>query len=192
MKNDSIDTVLEVRLRHEPGTLARLATAIAGEGGLLCEIETLRIGDEYTVRESTVETHSLAELERVIAAVARVEGVTVVSTHDRVMASHRGGKIRIASRSGPNNIRDLRTIYTPGLAQVVRAIQDDPAVAWSSTWRGHNVAVVTDGTRVLGLGDVGPLAALLPSPLARELHDAIAAGVVNHARSTGMAGTAAP
>jgi malate dehydrogenase (oxaloacetate-decarboxylating) len=160
MKSSSTDTVLEVRLRHEPGTLARLATAIAGQGGLLCEIETLRVGDEQTLREITVETRSAADVARMIEAVQQVDGVTVVSTRDRVMDSHQGGKIRITSRLPLNNVRDLRTIYTPGVAQVVRAIQEDPSVAWSTTWRGSTVAIVTDGTRVLGLGNVGPLAAL--------------------------------
>lgn len=160
MKSSNIDTVLEVRLRHEPGTLARLATAIAGEGGLLCEIETLRVGDEHTLREITVETRSADDVVRVIAAVEKVDGVTVVSTRDRVMDSHQGGKIRITSRLSLDSVRDLRTIYTPGVAQVVRAIQKDPSVAWSATWRGSSIAIVTDGTRVLGLGNVGPLAAL--------------------------------
>ncbi len=160
MKSSSIDTVLEVRLRHEPGTLARVAAAIAQHGGLLCEIETLRIGDEHTLRAITVETNTAQDVPAMIAAVQNVEGVTVMSTRDRVMDSHRGGKIRITSRLPLDNIRDLRTIYTPGVAQVVRAIQDDRNVAWSSTWRGANVAIVTDGSRVLGLGNVGPLAAL--------------------------------
>jgi len=160
MKSNSIDTVLELRLRHEPGTLARLAAAIAEQGGLLCEIETLRIGDEQTLREITVETRSTADVARVIAAVEKVDGVTVMSTRDRVMDMHQGGKIRISSRLALKNVRDLRTIYTPGVAQVVRAIQADPAVAWTTTWRGGTVAIVTDGSRVLGLGNVGPLAAL--------------------------------
>jgi len=160
VKSSSIDTVLVVRLRHEPGTLARLASAIANEGGLLCEIETLRVGDDQTLREITVETRNAADIGRVISAVQSVDGVVVVSTRDRVMDQHRGGKIRVTSRLPLNNVRDLRTIYTPGVAQVVRAIQDDPAVAWTATWRGGNVLIATDGSRVLGLGDVGPLAAL--------------------------------
>ena len=110
MKSNSIDTVLKVRLRHEPGTLARLAAAIAEQGGLLCEIETLRIGDEQTLREITVETHNPSDIERVIAAVGQVDGVTVMSTRDRVMDVHLGGKIRITSRHALNNVRDLRTI----------------------------------------------------------------------------------
>jgi len=152
--------VLQVRLRHEPGTLARVAAAIADHGGLLCEIETLRIGDEYTLREITVETDTEQQIDRVIAAVRSVSGAEVLSKRDRVLEVHRGGKIQIASRSALTSIRDLRMVYTPGVAQVVRAIQADPEVAWDTTWRGHAVGIFTDGSRVLGLGDVGPLASL--------------------------------
>ena len=160
MKNNSVDTVLEVRLRHEPGTLARVAAAIAGQGGLLCEIETMRIADEFTLREITVETDASAQVQQVVRAVENVDGATVISTRDRVMHCHQGGKIRISSRHGLNSVRDLQTIYTPGVAQIVRAIQSDPCVAWETTWRGRAVAIVTDGSRVLGLGNVGPLASL--------------------------------
>ena len=160
MKRSSIDTVLQVRMRHEPGTLARVATAIAEQAGLLCEIETLRIGDEHTLREITVETDTIADVERVVAADKKVEGAEVLTTRDRVMDAHRGGKIRVASRLPLDSVRDLRTIYTPGVAQVVRAIQADPAVAWTTTWRSRAVGIFTNGTRVLSLGDVGPLASL--------------------------------
>lgn len=160
MKPTSIDTVLDVRLRHEPGNLARLAAAIAEHQGLLCEIETLRVGDEHTRREITVETSTAAQVDQIVAAIRALPGVELVSTRDRVMETHRGGKIRIASRVPLETIRDLRTVYTPGVAQVVRAIQADPWRAATTTWRGHSVGIFTDGTRVLGLGDVGPLASL--------------------------------
>lgn len=160
MKSTSIDTVLGVRLRHEPGTLARVAAAIAEHRGLLCEIVTIRIGDEHTQREITVETDTTEQVEAIIAAIKRLPGVEVLSIRDRVMEAHRGGKIAVGSRLALDTVRDLRTIYTPGVAQVVRAIQTDPWTAAKTTWRGRSVAIVTDGSRVLGLGDVGPLAAL--------------------------------
>jgi malate dehydrogenase (oxaloacetate-decarboxylating) len=160
MKNTSIDIVLEVRLRHEPGMLARVAAAIAEQRGLLCEITTVRIGDEHTQREITVEADTSEQVARIIAAIKGVAGAEVLSTRDRVMEAHRGGKIRIASTVELASVRDLRTIYTPGVAQVVRAIQADPASAWDTTWRGRSVGIFTDGSRVLGLGDVGPLASL--------------------------------
>ena len=160
MKSSSIDTVLEVRLRHEPGTLARVAAAIAEHRGLLCEIVTLRVGDEHTQRQITVETDTVEQVGRIIAAIKALPGAEVLATRDRVMEAHRGGKIYVSNRMALETVRDLRTVYTPGVAQVVRAIQADPWVAADTTWRGRAVAIVTDGSRVLGLGDVGPLAAL--------------------------------
>ncbi|HEY2896965.1 MAG TPA: malic enzyme-like NAD(P)-binding protein [Gemmatimonadaceae bacterium] len=160
MKSTSIDTVLEVRLRHEPGTLARVAAAIAEHQGLLCEIVTIRVGDEHTQREITVETDTAEQVTRIIAALQTLPGAEVLSVRDRVMEAHRGGKIAVASRLELRTVRDLRTLYTPGVAQVVRAIQADPWIAADTTWRGRAVAILTDGSRVLGLGDVGPLAAL--------------------------------
>lgn len=160
MKTTSIDTVLDVRLRHEPGTLARVVAAIAEHRGLLCEIVTVRVGDEYTQREITVETDTVEQVERIVAALGGLPGAEVLSRRDRVMEAHRGGKIRIASRHRLETVRDLRTIYTPGVAQVVRAIQADPQAAWNNTWRGSAVGIFTDGSRVLGLGNVGPLASL--------------------------------
>jgi malate dehydrogenase (oxaloacetate-decarboxylating) len=160
MRNNSIDTVLEVRLRHEPGTLALVAAAIAEKKGLLCEIETVRILDEYTYREITIETDTAEQITAITASIESVAGAHVISTRDRVMEAHQGGKLRIASRLPLKTTRDLRTIYTPGVAQVVRAIQADPSLAWTKTWRGRSVGIFTDGSRVLGLGDVGPLASL--------------------------------
>jgi len=160
MKASSIDTVLEVRLRHEPGTLARVAAAIAEQHGLLCEIVTVRVGDEHTQREITVETDTTVQVDRIIEAIKQLPGAEVLSTRDRVMEAHRGGKIQVTSRLPLESVRDLRTIYTPGVAQVVRAIQADPASAWLTTWRGSSVGIFSDGSRVLGLGDVGPLASL--------------------------------
>jgi malate dehydrogenase (oxaloacetate-decarboxylating) len=160
MSKSSIDTVLELRLRHRPGQLARLAAAIADERALLGEIVTLRIGEEDTVREVTVETVDDAQTARVLAAVRRVEGVELLGVTDRVFAAHRGGKIATTSRVPVEGVRDLRTIYTPGVARVVRAIADAPEQAWELTGLGRSVGVFTNGTRVLGLGDVGPVASL--------------------------------
>jgi malate dehydrogenase (oxaloacetate-decarboxylating) len=160
MKKNSIDTVLQLRLEHRPGKLAEVAQAIASERGLLCEIATLRIGDEHTLREVTVETDTEEQAALVVAAVQRVPGVDVMSTRDRVLDAHRGGKLTIASRVPLETVRDLRTAYTPGVARVVTAIQEDPAKAWDLTWRGQVIGIFSNGSRVLGLGDVGPLASL--------------------------------
>jgi malate dehydrogenase (oxaloacetate-decarboxylating) len=160
MRKNSIDTVLRLRLKHRAGQLARVATAIAQEQGLLGDIVTLRIGEEDTVRDVTVETQSEEQSARVIEAVRAVDGVEVVGVTDRVFEAHRGGKIHSTSRVTIEQVRDLRTIYTPGVARVVRAIERDPALAFELTSVGRSVGIFTNGTRVLGLGNVGPLASL--------------------------------
>src|SRR5262245_53210067 len=125
MKN-SIDTVLRLRLRHRPGQLARLATAVAEANALLGDITTLRIGEEDSVRDVTIETADEAHTERVIAAVRAVDGAELLDVTDRVFELHRGGKLRSASRVRLDHLRDYRAIYTPGVARVTRAIERDP------------------------------------------------------------------
>lgn len=160
MNKNTIDTVFRLRLKHRPGQLARVAAAIAVEEGLLGDIVTLRIGEEDTVRDVTVETKNDAQTERVIAAVRSLDGVELLGVTDRVFAAHRGGKIHSGSRVPLEGIRDLRTIYTPGVARVVRRLEREPEQAFELTSLGNSVGVFTNGTRVLGLGDVGPLASL--------------------------------
>lgn len=160
MRKNSIDTVLEVKLRHRPGQLARLATAVASEGALLGDITTLRIGEEETVREVVVETSSEAQTERVIAAVRAVEGVELLQIADRVFAAHRGGKLHSTSRVPIRQLSDLRTIYTPGVARVCRAVEREPELAREYTTIGNSVGIFTNGSRVLGLGNIGPLASM--------------------------------
>jgi malate dehydrogenase (oxaloacetate-decarboxylating) len=160
VRKTSVDTVLRVRLKHKVGQLARLAAAIADEQGLLGDIVTLRIGEEDTIRELTVETESDEHTVRVVAAVRRCEGVEVIGVTDRIFEAHRGGKIHSTSRTPVKQVRDLRTIYTPGVARVVRAIEREPRLAFELTALGNSVGIFTNGTRVLGLGDVGTLASL--------------------------------
>jgi malate dehydrogenase (oxaloacetate-decarboxylating) len=160
MRKTSIDTVLEVRLKHRPGQLAALATAIADQGALLSDITTLRMGEEDTVREVTVETEDDAQTERVLAAVRALDGIDLLGTVDRVFALHKGGKVHSTSRVELRHLRDLRYIYTPGVARVSTAIHRDPALAWDYTSIANSVGIFTNGTRVLGLGDIGPLAAM--------------------------------
>jgi malate dehydrogenase (oxaloacetate-decarboxylating) len=160
MRKYSIDTVLRVRLKHRPGQLAHLATVLAAEQALLGEITTLRIGETDTVREITVETESEAHTERVIDAVRAMPEVELQAVIDRVFELHRGGKLHSASRVELKAISDLRSVYTPGVARVARAVERDPELAWDLTSIGNSVGIFTNGTRVLGLGNIGPLASL--------------------------------
>jgi malate dehydrogenase (oxaloacetate-decarboxylating) len=156
----SIDTVLCVRLKHRPGHLARLAAAIADEGALLGEITTTRVGEEDTVREITIETLTDAQTGRVVERVRALDGVELQGIRDRALECHRGGKIHSTSLVELDQIRDLRTIYTPGVTRVVEAIRRDPGRVRELTAMGNSVGVFTNGSRVLGLGDTGVLASL--------------------------------
>lgn len=160
MKKLSIDTVLHVRLKHRPGQLAHFAEVVGEQGALLGDITTQRLGEEYSVREVTLETADEAHTQRVLDAISKVDGVEVLSASDRVFECHRGGKLHSTSRVKLKHLRDLRNIYTPGVARVARAIQREPELARELTTIGNSVGIFTNGTRVLGLGNVGPLASL--------------------------------
>ena len=160
MRKYSHDLVVRVRLRHRPGQLARLANAVAETGALVGDISTVLIGENDTVRDITVEALDEAHTVRVLDAIHALSGVELVSTADKVFDAHRGGKLRTVSRLSLENVAELRYIYTPGVARVATAIQRDPNLAWEFTGVGTTVGIFTNGTRVLGLGDIGPLASL--------------------------------
>ncbi len=160
MRKYSHDTILRVRLRHRPGQLARLAAAIADAGALVGEITTVQIGENDTTRDVTVETNDEGHTARVIEAIQALPGVDLLGTRDRVFEAHRGGKLRTISRLTLEHVSELRYIYTPGVARVALAIQKDPNLAWDFTGLGTSVGIFTNGTRVLGLGNIGALASL--------------------------------
>lgn len=155
-----IDTVLTVKTKHRPGQLARLATVIAQEGALVGEITTVHLAEGYSTREITVETENDAHTERLLAALRNTDGVEVIATRDRVFELHRGGKIHSTSRVALRQLGDLRYIYTPGVARVANAIFEAPERAWEYTSLGRSVGIYTNCSRVLSLGNIGPLAGM--------------------------------
>ena len=160
MSTYRIDTVLRVRTRHRPGQLARLATVVAQEGALIGEITTVHMADGLSTRDITIETESEAHTERLVAALSRTDGCEVISVKDRVFDCHRGGKIHSTSRVELQTLGDLRYIYTPGVARVALAIASEPRHAFEYTSLGRSVGIFTNGSRVLGLGNIGPVASL--------------------------------
>ena len=160
MRKYSVDTTIRVRMIHRAGQLAKLATAIGEVGGLLGEVSIVGYGEQDTVRDIIVETADDAHTERVLAAIRALPNYEIISVTDTVFEKHKGGKIQQTSRVELKDITALRTIYTPGVARVSRAIQKDPALAWEYTGIGNSVGIFTNGTRVLGLGNIGPLASM--------------------------------
>ncbi|HKT44905.1 MAG TPA: malic enzyme-like NAD(P)-binding protein [Gaiellaceae bacterium] len=156
----SYSATIRARIANHPGAFARLATAIGEAGGLLGAIDLVRVERATKVRDVTVLADDDVHLDAIVAAVHAVEGVEVVHVSDRTFLAHLGGKIEITPRLPLKTRDDLSMAYTPGVARVSRAIADDPEKVWTLTIRRNTVAIVSDGSAVLGLGDIGPAAAL--------------------------------
>jgi malate dehydrogenase (oxaloacetate-decarboxylating) len=156
----SYSFTMRIELRQLPGAFAQVAAAIGAGGAILGAIDLVRVDRGGVVRDVTVACTDAAHAERVVAAVRALEGVKVSSVSDRTFLMHKGGKIEVTPKVPIKTRDDLSMAYTPGVARVSAAIHDDPDAAWTLTVKGNMVAVVSDGTAVLGLGDIGPAAAM--------------------------------
>lgn len=158
--SDKIVKTLRVMITDQPGYLGRLTTAIGSEGGNIGDIRLISSGLTHNIREITVYVDNDQHLELILKAIAAVEGVIVEEVIDRVQQVHKGGKIAVKSRVEIKTIGDVRKIYTPGVASICRQIQHRPRLADTYTAIGNTVAIVTNGTAILGLGDIGPVAGM--------------------------------
>src|SRR6478672_2069502 len=156
----SFSATLRARLDDRPGAFADLAQAIGYAGGLLGAIDLVRVEGDTKVRDVTVLAADADHIDRIVAAARDVPGVVVDHVSDRTFLMHLGGKIEVVGKSPLMTRDDLSMAYTPGVARVSMAIAQDPQLVWNLTIKKNSVAVVTDGTAVLGLGDIGPEAAL--------------------------------
>ena len=156
----SFSATLRLRLEDAPGTFARVAEALGEAGGSLGAIDIVRVERHHKVRDVTVSAADEAHLHRIADAAHSIDGVEVLRVSDRTFLMHLGGKIEIASRVPLKTRDDLSMAYTPGVARISQAIADDRDAAWNLTSKQNTVAVVSDGTAVLGLGDIGPEAAM--------------------------------
>src|SRR3954466_8592744 len=156
----SYSFTMRIELPQRAGSFARVAAAIGEQGAMLGAIDLVRVERGSVVRDVTVACVDAGHAERVVAAVRAIEGVTVASVSDRTFLMHKGGKIEVVPKVPIKTRDDLSMAYTPGVARVSQAIAADPDAAWALTIKGSTVAVVSDGTAVLGLGDVGPKAAM--------------------------------
>jgi malate dehydrogenase (oxaloacetate-decarboxylating) len=151
---------LRARLDDRPGSFADLARAIADAGGLLDAIDLVRVDAATKIRDISVFATDADHADRIVAACDGVAGVEVERVSDRTFLLHLGGKIHMSSNAPVKTRDDLSMAYTPGVARVCQAIAADPDSAWNLTIKRNTVAVVTDGSAVLGLGDIGPEAAM--------------------------------
>ncbi len=156
----SFSATLRVHLDDRPGAFADLARAIADAGGNLGAIDLVRVEEGKKVRDITVDAASADHIDAIVAAVHTLAGVEVEHVSDRTFLLHLGGKIEMASKAPLKTRDDLSMAYTPGVARVCLAIAEDVSKVWNLTIKQNTVAVVSDGTAVLGLGDIGPEAAM--------------------------------
>ena len=151
---------LRIEFDRRPGMLGAVATAIGDRGGSIGDIEMLELGDMKAVREMTVLAVDREHGQAIVASIEGIEGVELIEATDRTFELHRGGKLFTGLKTGIRTRDDLSMAYTPGVARVCEAIEEDRDKAHELTIKRNTVAVVSDGTAVLGLGDIGPEAAM--------------------------------
>jgi malate dehydrogenase (oxaloacetate-decarboxylating) len=157
---DKIVKTIRVLILDQPGYLGRVATAVGNAGGNIMDTHLVSYGFEYNTRDLTICLDDEPQLQAVLAEIGRVEGVIISEVIDPVLELHRGGKIQVKSRFPVDGIATVRKLYTPGVARVCQLIEQNPDLRYQYTSIGNTVAIVTNGTAILGLGDIGPVAGM--------------------------------
>ncbi|MBO0589582.1 malic enzyme-like NAD(P)-binding protein [Sporosarcina sp. E16_8] len=144
-----------------PGNFAKVALAIGQLDGDIGDIQTIKVGTLSTIRDISIQCSSEAQLLQIVEAVNQIgDGISVQAITDDVLQAHEGGKIHMKGRMEIRSLGDLRRVYTPGVANVCELIKNDPEQAKYFTGISNTVAIVTDGTAILGLGNIGPVAGM--------------------------------
>jgi malate dehydrogenase (oxaloacetate-decarboxylating) len=155
-----IRLILRLEIQNTGAIFSYLATAIGAAGGDILAVDLIQARKDVVIRDVTIGVEHREHGNRVIQAISALPGIKIINVSDRVFLAHLGGKIEIKSRVPVKTRDDLSMVYTPGVADVCTAIQEDPSKAFTLTIKRNCVAVVSDGTAVLGLGDIGPAAAM--------------------------------
>jgi malate dehydrogenase (oxaloacetate-decarboxylating) len=158
--NASNSIIVRLKIDNKIGMLASVTQAISEEHGIVGAIDLVQPKDGVLVRDISIYTHDQEHSDKIIAAIKNIQGVKFINFSDRTFLVHLGGKIGIRNRIPVKTRDDLSMAYTPGVARVCMDIYDDPEDAYKLTIKGNTIAVVTDGTAVLGLGNIGPKAAM--------------------------------
>jgi malate dehydrogenase (oxaloacetate-decarboxylating) len=163
MKHEtSSHTIKRVRLKlgDDPLLLARFTMLVAEHGARFGEITTVHIGKDHKVRDADIIAPDEGIFDAICDAIRQMDGVDLLEVKDVVRETHLNGKIEIAARVPVKSIDDLQLVYTPGVASVCRQIEANPGLAYELTGIQNSVAIVTNGTAILGLGDIGPVAGM--------------------------------
>lgn len=148
------------KILDRPGMFGKVSSAIGAAGGNLGDIKLVGVDGESKIREITVFLKDKAHLDSLLQSVKVIDGVEVLAVRDEVLETHRRGSIEVVSKARLQTLTDMRMVYTPGVASVCQRIQAEPQAAWEYTGICDRVAIVTNGTAVLGLGDIGPVPSL--------------------------------
>ena len=151
---------IRVKLEDSSGILGRVTSAIGEAGGIVAAVDLVEVHGPHSLRDIVVDASGRAHWELILAAIGAIDGAEVIDTTDRTFLLHVGGKIEQHNKHPLKTRDDLSMAYTPGVARVCHAIHDDPDKAFQYTIKRNTVAVISDGTAVLGLGDIGPRAAM--------------------------------
>ncbi|HEX8950113.1 MAG TPA: NAD-dependent malic enzyme [Dissulfurispiraceae bacterium] len=156
----SYSITIRAEIENRIGMFAQIATAISRAGGDLGSIDIVRVEKGKVIRDITVDARDEGHERDIVRTIKSIRGVKVLRVMDRTFSAHEGGKIEIRNKVPVRDRYDLSKVYTPGVARICRDIRENPEHAYRYTIKGNSVAVVTDGTAVLGLGNIGPEAAM--------------------------------
>ena len=158
--SESYSITMRVDIQNKPGMLGKLTTTIGDAGGDIGAVDMSGVGKGTIMRDVNVRTRGLEHAQEIIKAVQKIVGVKIINISDRTFLKHLGGKIEISGKIPVKTRNDLSMAYTPGVARVCMAISKDVKKSFTLTIRRNTIAVVSDGTAVLGLGDIGPEGAM--------------------------------
>jgi malate dehydrogenase (oxaloacetate-decarboxylating) len=156
----SYSITVRAEIKNRIGMFAGIATAISKAGGDLGSVDIVQAETGTIVRDITVNARDETHEKEIVKAIRSIEGVRVLRVMDKTFAAHQGGKIEIHNKIAVRDRNDLSKVYTPGVARVCMDIHAHRDHAYRYTIKGNSVAVITDGTAVLGLGNIGPYAAM--------------------------------
>ena len=148
----SYSTLIRIELDRKPGMMGAVATAIGSAGGVIGDISIVKRTRDKTIRDITVDARDQDHEKKIAASLDTIDGIKVIEVTDRTFFSHIGGKIEVVSKIPLDEAEKLSIAYTPGVARVCQAIYEDREKAYHLTIKRHTVAIVTDGTAVLGWG----------------------------------------
>lgn len=158
--NPSFSLTVRLQLPNTAGTLAPVIQSIADAGGNIGQIDLIEQSRKTLIRDISIDAYSTEHAEAIVTAVKQLADIKVINVYDRTFTLHRGGKISVHSKIALKNQDDLAMAYTPGVGRICTAIAENPLEAYNLTIKSNTVAIVTDGSAVLGLGNLGPAGAL--------------------------------